>query len=132
MEEKRFEREVKEKRLERWAKLQSEKLAAQLQLKRLQLERARVECKNIEARAEVQSAASSQASQENVTAAIKTPGSPYFVDGKDNLDSNLLRFERYATIAGWQQEAWAVRLSPLLTGKALNVYSTIQRGCSRL
>ena len=118
MEKKRFERELE-------AKLQSEKLAAQLELERLQLERAKVERKNIEARAEVQSAASSQAGQDTVAAVTKTPGLPGFVDGKDNLDNYLLRFERYATISGWQRDAWAVRLSPLLTGKALDVYSEL-------
>ena len=85
-----------------------------------------MERENIEARAEVQSVASSQAGQENVTAVTKTPGLPGFVDGKDNLDNYdnyLLRFERYATIAGWQRDMWAVRLSPFLTGKAFDVYS---------
>ena len=48
---------------------------------------------------------------------------PGFVDGKDNLDSYLLRFERYATVAGWEQSDWATRLSPLLSGRALDVYS---------
>ena len=47
---------------------------------------------------------------------------PGFVDGKDNLDSYLLRFERYAT-AGWERSDWATRLSPLLSGRALDVYS---------
>ena len=98
-------------------------MAAQLELEKLQLEGARVERENIEARAEVQSAASSQAGQENVTAVTKTPWLPDFVDGKDNLDNYLLRFERYATMAGWQRDTWAVRLCPLLTGKALDVYS---------
>ena len=47
------------------------------------------------------------------------------MDGKNNLDNYLLRFERYATIAGWQRNRWAVRLSPLLTGKALDAYSVL-------
>ena len=110
MGEKRLQREMEEKRLEREleAELQSEKLAARLELERLQLERAKMERENIEARAEVQSAASSQAGQENVAAVTKTPGLPGFVDGKDNLDTDLLRFERYAAIAGWQRDMWAV------------------------
>ena len=89
----------------------------------LQLERAKVERENIEARAEVQSAASSQAGQENVTAVIKTSELPGFVGGKDHLDYYLMRFERYDIIAGWQRHTWAVRFNPLLTGKALDVYS---------
>ena len=79
-----------------------------------------MECENIKPRTEVQSATSSQ---ENVAAVTKTIGLPGFMDGKDNLDNYLLQFERCSTIAGWQRDTWAVRLSPLLTGKALNVYS---------
>ena len=32
---------------------------------------------------------------------IKAPVLPGFADGTDNLDSYLLRFKRYATVAGW-------------------------------
>ena len=47
-----------------------------------------------------------------------------FVDEKDNnLDSYLLRFERYATVAGWERSDWATCLYPLLSGRALDVYS---------
>ena len=58
-----------------------------------------------------------------MTGVTKTPWLPSYVDEKDNLDNYLLRFERFAAIAGWQQDTWAVWLSPLLTGKALDVYS---------
>ena len=92
MEEKRLEREMEEKRLE--AKLQLERLTAQLELERIQPERARVEREIIEARAEIQWAAFSQADQENVGAVTKTSGLPDFVEGKDNQDNYLLRFER--------------------------------------
>ena len=94
-----------------------------MELDRLQLEKARVEHENIENREEVQSAASSQAGQENVAAVTKPHGLPGFVDGKSNLDDYLLRFKRYATIAGWQRDTGAVWLSPLLISKALDVYS---------
>ena len=43
-------------------------------------------------------------------------------DRKDNL-GNIWRFERYATIADWQRDTWAVRPSRLITGKELNVNS---------
>ena len=49
-----------------------------------------------------------------------TPG---FMDEKDNLNSYLLRFERYATVAGLERPDWAARRSPLLSGRALDVYS---------
>ena len=105
--------------------MQSKKLAAELELERLPLERARVECKNIEARAEVLSAALSQAGQENMIMLIKIPRLLGFVDGKDNLDSYLLHFEIYANIARWQRDARAFWLSSLLTNKALDVCSEL-------
>ena len=83
--------EMEEKLLDR-AKLQSEKLAAKVELERLQLERARVECENIKVRAEVQSTASSQAVQGNVVTVNKT------LNKKDCLGNYLLRLERYVTI----------------------------------
>ena len=78
---------------------------------------------NIEARAEVQLAAKRQAGQKNVAAVTTTPGLPSFVDGKDKLDKYLLRFEKFAIIAGWQRDMWAVQLRPMLPGKALDVCS---------
>ena len=53
MEEKRLERKMKQKRFKKETKSQSKNLAAQLVLERLQLEEARVERENVEARAEV-------------------------------------------------------------------------------
>ena len=35
----------------------------------------------------------------------QSPELPAFVDGRDDLDNYLLRFERYATVAGWEKEA---------------------------
>ena len=84
---------------------------------------------------EDQQAALSQASQ-NAVARTKAPVLPGFVDGKDNLDSYLLCFERYATVASWERSDWATRLSPLLSGRALNVYSGLSyeqaRDCDKL
>ncbi len=55
----------------------------------------------------------------------RSPDLPAFVDGKDDLDSYLLRFERYATVANWSRDNWATQLSALLSGKALDVYSRL-------
>ena len=55
----------------------------------------------------------------------KSPKLPAFVDGKDELDSYLLRFERFATSNGWDESKWASSLSALLTGRALDVYSRL-------
>ena len=55
----------------------------------------------------------------------KTPKLPSFVDGKDDLDAYLQRFERFATNAKWEKTGWASKLSALLTGRALDVYSRL-------
>ena len=47
------------------------------------------------------------------------------MDGKDHLDSWLLRFERFANASGWPKENWFTPLSALLTGRALEVFCRI-------
>ena len=47
------------------------------------------------------------------------------MNGKDNLDEYLLRFERYASVAKWIRSTWATQLSPLLTRKAVKVYNRL-------
>ena len=46
-----------------------------------------------------------------------------FVDEKDEIDSHLLRFERYAENAKWEKVMWAIKLSALLSGRAMAVYT---------
>ena len=48
----------------------------------------------------------------------KSPKLPSFIDEKDELDSYLLHFERYA-----EKDTWAIKLSALLTGRAMDVYT---------
>src|SRR6218665_2172005 len=55
--------------------------------------------------------------------ARKGPKLPPFEDGKDNMDAYLRRFEKYATIRKWEKQEWAVYLSALLKGRALDVYA---------
>ena len=55
----------------------------------------------------------------------KAPKLPSFVDGKDDLDAYLQRFERFATTAKWEKTGWASKLSALLSGRALEVYSRL-------
>ncbi|XP_022088287.1 uncharacterized protein LOC110977995 [Acanthaster planci] len=52
----------------------------------------------------------------------KFPKLPKFCDGKDEMDSSLMRFERFATAMKWPETDWATSLCALLTGKALEVY----------
>ena len=55
----------------------------------------------------------------------KAPKLPSFVDGKDDLDAYLQRFERFATTAKWEKTEWASKLSALLPGRALEIYSRL-------
>lgn len=48
---------------------------------------------------------------------------PY--DDRDDMDSYIFRFERYAELQGWPDTDWAVYLSALLRGKALDVYARL-------
>ena len=53
----------------------------------------------------------------------KSPKLPSFIDEKDELGSYLLRFERYTENASWEKDTWAIKLSALLTGRAMDVYT---------
>ena len=57
------------------------------------------------------------------TIKAKGPKLPAFEQGKDEMDSYLHRFERYAAAQNWQPEVWATHLSALLKGRALDVYA---------
>ena len=59
---------------------------------------------------------------EGESSKFKMPKLPAFVDRKDDLDSWLLRFERFATTSGWLKESWCTSLSALLTGRALEAF----------
>ena len=48
---------------------------------------------------------------------------PSFTYKKDKLDSYLLPFERYAENASWEKDTWAIKLSALLTGRAMDIYT---------
>ena len=56
---------------------------------------------------------------------LRGPKLPPFEDDKDNMDSYLNRFERYATVQKWKKDDWPLHLSALLKGKALDVYSRL-------
>ena len=66
-----------------------------------------------------------QASTSSVVAPIprnrhaKSPKIPSFIDKKDELDSYLLHFEPDVQNASWEKNTWAIKLSAVLTGRAL-------------
>ena len=49
----------------------------------------------------------------------KSPKLPSFIDQKDELP----HFERYAENASWEKDTWAIKLSALLTDRAMDVYT---------
>ena len=65
--------------------------------------------------------------QPRETIKAKTPKIPAFNEGKDEMDSYLLRFERYATAQKWEPDTWATGLSGLLQGKALDVHALMPK-----
>ena len=55
----------------------------------------------------------------------RAPKMPAFDETRDEMDSYLCRFERYATANKWDKSTWATNLSALLRGKALDVYALL-------
>jgi len=55
---------------------------------------------------------------------FRGPKMPPFDDTKDNMDAFIHRFEIYAS-QKWPEDKWAVYLSALLQGKALEVHSRL-------
>ena len=88
----------------------------------IEVEKLRLE---LEARRLSQSQNGEKFTQGSVENVMRTPPLPSFVDRKDNLDEYLLRFKRYASVAKWNRSAWTTQLSPLLTGKAVEVYNRL-------
>ena len=59
------------------------------------------------------------------TVSAKVPKMPFFDEVKDDIDSYLRRFERYAAAHKWAVETWAVNLIALLLDRALDVYALL-------
>ena len=105
-----------EKRQVEAEKRQAEKEAMELEHKERMLD------KEIEL-AKIKGEHGNNGNGHNVSKA-RAPKLPSYSE-KDDLDAYLERFERFATCQKWAKEDWAVNLSALLTGKALEVYSRL-------
>ena len=129
---------AEERRIVAEAEAEERRLAAQAQERRIAAEERRIAAEEkktelkvekiwleLEARRLSQSQNSEQLNQGSVENVVRTPPLLSFVDGKDNLDEYLQRFERYASVAKWNRSTWATQLSPLLTGKAVEVYNRL-------
>ena len=121
-EERRIAAEVKAEERRLAAQAEERRIAAEERKAELEVEKLRLE---LEARRLSQAQNGEQLNQGSVENVVRTPPLPSFVDGKDKLDEYLLRFERYASVAKWNRSTWATQLSPLLTGKAVEVYNRL-------
>lgn len=116
-EAKRQEREIR--KLQHEADLMRQKEAAEAAKREHELELARLAATNGDGRT---------AERDD---RAKAPKRPAFVDGKDDLDAYLQRFERFADTAKWHRTGWASKLSALLSGRALEVYSRLSEEAAR-
>ena len=123
-------REAEKKQQELQAQLQKEQQELQAQLQREAREHGREarEHKIQLARIKAEQGSANQSGQGNPnqssteTAKLKLPR---FDEKHDDMDTFIERFERFAESQGWQRDEWAVCLSPLLTGKGLQVFSSM-------
>ena len=116
-ETRRQERELR--KLEMEAELARQKEAAEVAKREHELELARLAARNGDGHT---------AERED---RAKAPKLPSFVDNKDDLDAYLQRFERFAETAKWIKDGWASKLSALLTGRALEVYSRLSEEAAK-
>ena len=124
--ERNAERELEKKRLEHDA--EREKVSVELEKEKLwyEIEQLRVE-KEFESQ-RVDSTARNETDRSDLgLVKPKIPKLPVFDDSRDEMDSYLLRFERYAESQHWDQANWAINLSALLRGKALDVYALMPK-----
>ncbi|MCG7875094.1 MAG: RNase H-like domain-containing protein [Candidatus Thiodiazotropha endolucinida] len=109
--------EIEKQKLEREVRLKQEEKESEIKLK--QAEHAH-EMEVLEFRAK-----SGVSVLESEVVKPKGPKLPAFEEGKDEMDSYLHRFERYAAAQNWKRELWATHLSALLKGRALDVYALL-------
>ena len=110
-EERHKEREMKKKELELLHEENLSKLKLQLADKEIELAEIKKGTLDIKGK--------------HIDIKAKLPKLPAFCEGKDNMDSYLKRFDRFAENAKWPREEWATNLATLLQGKALDVYSRL-------
>ena len=103
--------EAEEKRRADEIKVQMAKIEAEKELT----------LREMELKAQDQASASLAATPPPRNKDAKSPKLPSFIDEKDELDSYLLCFERYPENASWEKDTWAIKLSALLTGRAMDV-----------
>ena len=73
----------------------------------------------LQAQAEAQASTSHVVTPPPRNRDAKSPKLPFFIDEKDELDSYLLRFERYTENASWEKNTLGIKPIALLTGRAM-------------
>jgi len=126
---KRDELALEKAKLDQQERFKQLELQQQVKLAELKVAEKKVENSN----GEDDNESDSDGSQVSHASSISNSGSrrksgpklPHFDDTKDNIDSYLRRFERYASLQNWPKGDWAIYLSALLKGRALEVYSRL-------
>ena len=95
-EQAKFEAAKEQAKIEAEAAKEQAKLEAEKELK----------IKEMELQAQAQVTASSATTPPPRNRDAKSPKLPSFIDEKDELDSYLPRFERYAENASWEKDTW--------------------------
>ena len=105
------------------AEAEEKKRADEIRLAQIEVEK-ELEIKEMELQAQQAQATTSHATtpppRHKDAKSLKLPS---FIDEKDELDSYLLRFDRYAENASLEKNTWAIKLSALLTGRAMDIYT---------
>ena len=121
----------------RLAQAKAEEKDKELQLAQANIQLAQIDADKViklrQMELDAQTAQAQAQAQQNILPTLPTPAKeeakgpklPSFVDGRDDIDSYLLRFERYATNVKWASDTWAIKLSALLSGKAMDVYTRL-------
>ncbi|XP_022110022.1 uncharacterized protein LOC110989745 [Acanthaster planci] len=106
---------------------ENERIARDERAYQLELRRHEREKTELEVKLETAKRASVSSDDGNPSSRYKAraPKLPAFDDKLDDLDAYLQRYERYAISQEWDKGDWAINLSALLKGKALEVYSRL-------
>lgn len=143
-EERQQEREAKEKQ-ETLRKMEMEERAKEREWRekdherQMELKKMELEIKKVESRSEGSRGSSVHEDQDDNEeedggevdllgterrSKIRGPKTAAF-DVKDDMDSYLSRFEKYAELQEWKKDIWAIYLAALLKGPALDVYARL-------
>ena len=120
----RQEAEERTERIRQEAEHEKRDAERERHMHEMELEKERRETLRIQAEAAAGAAGAHAGDPHSETKATR-PKLPKFDETRDDMDAFLERFERFATSQKWKKETWAVSLSPLLTGKGLQVYSSM-------